>query len=203
MHVATWASGRRAARSAERALVSRALDNRLGAYVALEAARRVAEAGGAPVDVVAVAAVQEEIGCYGARTAAFSLDPDVAIASTSPRRPTSPAAIRERPAGRARRRRGDRARTDAQHARRRPARARPPRRRGSRTPSRSTRARRTTDADEVLAVARRGADRSRLGPAAYMHCPSSLRRSHDVEAVMRADRRVRAAARRRETTSSR
>jgi endoglucanase len=60
--------------------ISKSMDNRLGAYVALEVARRVAEAGDAQVDVVAVAAVQEELGYYGARTAAFSLDPDVAIA---------------------------------------------------------------------------------------------------------------------------
>jgi putative aminopeptidase FrvX len=63
-----------------RRFASRACDNRLGAYVALESARRVAEAGDAQFDVVAVAAVQEELGYYGARTAAFSLDPDVAIA---------------------------------------------------------------------------------------------------------------------------
>ena len=37
-------------------VVSRSMDNRLGCYVALEAARLVAEAGGAPGDVVAVAA---------------------------------------------------------------------------------------------------------------------------------------------------
>jgi putative aminopeptidase FrvX len=66
-------------------LLSKALDNRLGAYIALESARRVAElreAGSfnAAVDVVAVAAVQEEIGLYGARTAAYGLDPQVAIA---------------------------------------------------------------------------------------------------------------------------
>jgi endoglucanase len=61
-------------------LLSKALDNRLGAYIALEAARRVAEAGDARVDVVAVAAVQEEIGLYGARVAAYGLDPQVAIA---------------------------------------------------------------------------------------------------------------------------
>ncbi len=61
-------------------LMSRSLDNRLGAYVALEAARRVSESGGAQVDVVAVAAVQEEIGLYGARAAAFGLDPQVALA---------------------------------------------------------------------------------------------------------------------------
>jgi endoglucanase len=61
-------------------LLSKGLDNRLGAYIALEAARRVAESGAVQVDVVAVAAVQEEIGLYGARTAAYGLDPQVAIA---------------------------------------------------------------------------------------------------------------------------
>jgi endoglucanase len=61
-------------------IASRALDNRLGAYAALEAARRVAEAGDAQVDVVAVGAVQEELGLHGARAAAFGLDPQVAIA---------------------------------------------------------------------------------------------------------------------------
>src|SRR3954453_7735617 len=60
--------------------VSRSLDNRLGAFVALEAARAVAEAGGAPGDVIAVASVQEELGVYGARAAAFGLGPQVAIA---------------------------------------------------------------------------------------------------------------------------
>lgn len=62
-------------------LASRALDNRLGAYVALEAARLVAEAGGAPGDVAAVAAAQEEVGDFGgARTSVFALEPDVALA---------------------------------------------------------------------------------------------------------------------------
>jgi putative aminopeptidase FrvX len=59
---------------------SRSMDNRLGAFVALEAARLVAESGGAPGEVVAVAAVQEEITFAGSRTTAFSVDPDVAIA---------------------------------------------------------------------------------------------------------------------------
>jgi putative aminopeptidase FrvX len=61
-------------------LLSRALDNRLGSYIALEAARRIAEAQATEVGVVAVAAVQEEIGLYGARTVAYGLDPFVAIA---------------------------------------------------------------------------------------------------------------------------
>ncbi len=60
--------------------ISRAMDNRLGAFIAYEAARLVAEAGsGSPGDVIAVAAVQEEIGLNGARVAAHHLRPDVAI----------------------------------------------------------------------------------------------------------------------------
>jgi putative aminopeptidase FrvX len=62
-------------------VVSRSFDNRIGCYVALEAARRVAEAGGAPGDVIAVAAVGEEVGDFaGSRTTAYSVRPDVAIA---------------------------------------------------------------------------------------------------------------------------
>ena len=64
-----------------RRVASRSLDNRLGAYVALEAARLVAEAGGAAGDVVAIAAVQEEVGDFGgARTSVFALEPSIAIA---------------------------------------------------------------------------------------------------------------------------
>jgi endoglucanase len=61
-------------------LVSRSMDNRLGAYVALESARRAQEAGEMVGSFAAVAAVQEEIGLFGARTAAFQLRPDIAIA---------------------------------------------------------------------------------------------------------------------------
>jgi len=61
-------------------VASRAMDNRIGCYVALEAARLVAEAGGAAGDVAAVAAVQEEITFAGSRTTAFSLAPDLAVA---------------------------------------------------------------------------------------------------------------------------
>src|SRR5215207_705625 len=62
-----------------RRLASRSMDNRLGAYVALTAARLVADAGGAPGNVVAAAVVQEEITFAGAHTTAFALEPDVAI----------------------------------------------------------------------------------------------------------------------------
>jgi putative aminopeptidase FrvX len=60
-------------------ITSRALDNRLGSYVALQAARLIAEAGGAEWEVAAVAAVQEEITFGGSRTSAFALAPDAAI----------------------------------------------------------------------------------------------------------------------------
>lgn len=62
-------------------LASRAIDNRMGCYVALEAARRIAEQGGSPGDFVAVAAVQEEVGDFaGSRTSAFATEPQVALA---------------------------------------------------------------------------------------------------------------------------
>ena len=60
-------------------LTSRALDNRLGSYVALETARLVAEAGGGEWELAAVAAAQEEITFGGSRTSAFALEPDAAI----------------------------------------------------------------------------------------------------------------------------
>ena len=67
-------------------IASRALDNRLGSFVALEAARLVAQAGGedggsagAEWELLAVAAAQEETTFGGSRTSAFSLQPDAAI----------------------------------------------------------------------------------------------------------------------------
>jgi putative aminopeptidase FrvX len=60
-------------------LASRAMDNRLGSFVALEAARLVAQAGGGAWEVVAVAAAQEETTFGGSRTSAFSLAPQAAI----------------------------------------------------------------------------------------------------------------------------
>jgi putative aminopeptidase FrvX len=61
-------------------VVSRSMDNRVGCYVAAEAARLVAADGGAPGDVVALAVAQEETTFAGSRTSAFGLDPDLAIA---------------------------------------------------------------------------------------------------------------------------
>lgn len=62
-------------------LAARALDDRVGAFVALEAVRRLAEGEPPPGDVVAVATVEEEVGdLLGARTAAYALEPGVALA---------------------------------------------------------------------------------------------------------------------------
>jgi putative aminopeptidase FrvX len=60
-------------------VVSRALDNRIGCFVAAEAARLIAEAGGAPGEVLALAVAQEETTFAGARTSAFAHDPDLAV----------------------------------------------------------------------------------------------------------------------------
>ncbi len=61
-------------------IASRSLDNRMGAFVVLEALRLLSEEDELAAEVVAVSSVQEEIGLYGARGAAFGLDPDAAIA---------------------------------------------------------------------------------------------------------------------------
>lgn len=61
-------------------IASRAIDDRIGAYVVLEAVRLLAE--DAPkACATAVATVQEEIGYTGggARTSAYALEPDVAL----------------------------------------------------------------------------------------------------------------------------
>jgi endoglucanase len=61
-----------------RRLVSRGLDNRIGAYIVLEALRLLSQDRPAAT-VAAVATSQEEITFAGAYTAAFSFDPQVAI----------------------------------------------------------------------------------------------------------------------------
>jgi endoglucanase len=59
-------------------IAGRGVDNRMGAWIALETLRALSSKRPA-ADVYAVAAVQEEITFLGARTSAFSLDPDVAV----------------------------------------------------------------------------------------------------------------------------
>jgi len=60
-------------------VVARGLDDRVGAFVVLEAARLLATMS-PKAAVYAVATVQEEIGLRGAKTSAFGIDPLVGIA---------------------------------------------------------------------------------------------------------------------------
>ncbi len=61
-------------------IVARALDNRIGTFVAAETLRLVAAAASqCKVRVVAVSTVQEEVGCHGAAMIAESLRPDIAL----------------------------------------------------------------------------------------------------------------------------
>jgi endoglucanase len=60
-----------------RRVMSRSVDDRIGAFIALEAARR---AKGRDVEVVAMCATREEIGCVGAMPGTYGVDPDEAIA---------------------------------------------------------------------------------------------------------------------------
>ena len=62
-------------------VASRSIDNRIGAFVVLEALRRLAESESMAACVAAVATTQEEIGAQGsgAGTSAFALEPQVAL----------------------------------------------------------------------------------------------------------------------------
>jgi endoglucanase len=62
-------------------IASRAIDDRVGAFVVLEAVRMLSGEEGLSASATAVATAQEEIGYQGggARTSAYSLDPDVAL----------------------------------------------------------------------------------------------------------------------------
>ena len=61
----------------ETCCTSKAMDDRVGVYVILEAMKRVK---GNTHDIYAVGSVQEEVGLRGATTAAHELDPNVGIA---------------------------------------------------------------------------------------------------------------------------
>lgn len=60
--------------------VSRAFDDKMGAWIAARVLEDVKAAGGAPGDLIAAATVQEEIGLRGGTTSAYSVDPVVGIA---------------------------------------------------------------------------------------------------------------------------
>ena len=59
--------------------VSRAFDNKIGAWVVAEALRRI-DAAACKAEVVSVATVQEELGLRGATTSTFGIDPLVGVA---------------------------------------------------------------------------------------------------------------------------
>ena len=63
-------------------IASRAVDNRIGAFVVLEVLRALAAGERPAAEVIAVATTQEEIGYHGggARPSAYRIDPQVAIA---------------------------------------------------------------------------------------------------------------------------
>jgi endoglucanase len=60
--------------------VSRAFDDKMGAYICARVLEEVKKAGGAPGDVIAAATVQEELGLRGGHTSAYGVDPVVGIA---------------------------------------------------------------------------------------------------------------------------
>jgi endoglucanase len=62
--------------STETAVISKSLDDRLLVYVMIEALRTM---GTSKAEIVAVASTQEEVGLRGARSAAFDVQPDIAI----------------------------------------------------------------------------------------------------------------------------
>ena len=58
-------------------VMSKALDDRVGVFVMIEALRAMGQTN---AEVVAVATTQEEVGLRGAQTSAFDIQPDVAVA---------------------------------------------------------------------------------------------------------------------------
>ncbi len=58
---------------------SKALDNKLGVYVLMQTMKQLGLQKNMPSTIVGVATVQEEVGSRGAVTAAYSLNPDIAI----------------------------------------------------------------------------------------------------------------------------
>lgn len=64
----------------KKAIVSRALDNRVGSYIIAQVMRRVAKAKKKPeVSLICLNAIQEEIGGHGAMMASYRLFPDACV----------------------------------------------------------------------------------------------------------------------------
>jgi len=77
IHEGDWVTMDRDFVEAGDCLVSKAFDDRVGAYVVLEAVKAVKDH---QVDIYAVGSVQEEVGLRGARVSAFDIHPDIAVA---------------------------------------------------------------------------------------------------------------------------
>ena len=177
-------------------LVSRSMDNRLGAYVALESLRRCHERGKLSGRMVAIASVQEEIGLNGGATSTFAVGPDLALAIDVTHATDAPG-MEEKQLG--------------SH----PLGSGPSIGRGStlspkvfellcETAERlgieytvEASGRRTgTDADAIQISQGRGSPAGIVGiPLRYMHSPVEMVDLGDLEAVGRADRRLRRVAR--------
>lgn len=57
-------------------IIGKSLDDRIGCYVLIEVLRQLSST---PYDLYALFSTQEEVGLRGARTSAFTIDPDIAI----------------------------------------------------------------------------------------------------------------------------
>lgn len=60
----------------EKHIVSKALDNRAGVYILIESIKRIKNS---PYDLYFLFSSQEEIGLRGAKVAAYSIEPDIAV----------------------------------------------------------------------------------------------------------------------------
>lgn len=67
-----------ATRLSDEVVVSKGLDDKIGVYVVAEALRRLSEES-LGIGVCAVAAVQEEVGCKGAKVCVDNVDPQMAV----------------------------------------------------------------------------------------------------------------------------
>jgi len=61
-------------------VAGRPMDDRIGAVILIEAAKRLAARGSCANDTYFVFTVQEEVGCRGSKTAAYAIQPDVGVA---------------------------------------------------------------------------------------------------------------------------
>ncbi|MCP4176203.1 MAG: M42 family metallopeptidase [bacterium] len=59
---------------------SKGMDDKIGAFVAAEVARKIAKARPKNIGFYCVGTVQEELGCRGAQTSAFKIEPNIAFA---------------------------------------------------------------------------------------------------------------------------